>query len=76
MIQNRGKLTGTDQKIVYLPLPQDDPKQRQPDISKAKTILNWSPKIDRSEGLKITYEYFKNLSSTEWMRLPKEFNSK
>ena len=70
------KLTGTNQKIVYLPLPQDDPKQRQPDISKAKTILNWSPKIDRSEGLKITYEYFKNLSSTEWMRLPKEFNSK
>ncbi len=70
------KLTGTNQKIVHLPLPQDDPKQRQPDISKAKTILNWSPKIDRSEGLKITYEYFKNLSSTEWMRLPKEFNSK
>lgn len=70
------KLTGTNQKIEYLPLPQDDPKQRQPDISNAKRILNWSPKIDRSEGLKITYEYFKNLSSTEWMRLPKEFNSK
>jgi dTDP-glucose 4,6-dehydratase len=59
------KLTGTDQKIVYLPLPQDDPKQRQPDISKAKTILNWSPKIDRSEGLKVTYEYFKNFSLEE-----------
>jgi dTDP-glucose 4,6-dehydratase len=70
------KLTGTNQKIEYLPLPQDDPKQRQPDISKAKKIINWSPKIDRSEGLKITYEYFKNLSSIEWMRLPKEFNSK
>jgi dTDP-glucose 4,6-dehydratase len=50
------KLTGTNQKIVYLPLPQDDPKQRQPDISKAKTILNWYPKVDRKEGLKITYE--------------------
>ena len=59
------KLTGTDQKIVYLPLPQDDPKQRQPDISKAKTILNWSPKIDRSEGLKVTHEYFKNFSLEE-----------
>lgn len=55
------KLTGTDQKIIYLPLPQDDPKQRQPDIRKAKAILNWEPKINREEGLKITYEYFKNM---------------
>jgi dTDP-glucose 4,6-dehydratase len=70
------KLTGTDQKIVYLPLPQDDPKQRQPDISKAKTILNWSPKIDRSEGLKVTYEYFKNFSLEELEdnKKNKEFN--
>lgn len=55
------KLTGTNQKIVYKPLPQDDPKQRRPDITKAKAILGWEPKIDRAEGLKITYEYFKFL---------------
>jgi dTDP-glucose 4,6-dehydratase len=53
-------LTGTDQKIVYHPLPQDDPKQRCPDISKAKSILGWQPKVDRAEGLKLTFEYFKN----------------
>lgn len=53
------KLTGTDQKIVYKPLPQDDPKQRQPDITKARSILGWEPKVSRAEGLKITYEYFK-----------------
>jgi dTDP-glucose 4,6-dehydratase len=52
-------LTGTNQKIVYHPLPQDDPKQRCPDITKAKNILGWQPKVDRAEGLKITYEYFK-----------------
>lgn len=57
------KLTGTDQKIVYKPLPQDDPKQRRPDITKAKQLLNWEPKVNRAEGLKITYEYFKSLSS-------------
>lgn len=56
------KLTGTDQKIVYKPLPQDDPKQRRPDITKAKELLNWEPKVNRAEGLKITYEYFKSLS--------------
>ena len=53
------KLTGAKQKIVYKKLPTDDPKQRQPDISKAKSILGWEPKINRAEGLKITYEYFK-----------------
>lgn len=52
------KLTGTKQKIIYQDLPVDDPKQRQPDITKAKEILNWAPKIDRTEGLKITYEHF------------------
>jgi dTDP-glucose 4,6-dehydratase len=52
-------LTKTDQKVVYKPLPVDDPKQRQPDITKAKSILGWEPKVHRSEGLKITYEYFK-----------------
>jgi len=55
------KLTGTTQKVIYKPLPQDDPKQRQPDITKAKQILGWEPKISRAEGLKITYEYFKSL---------------
>ncbi len=54
------KLTGTDQKIVYRPLPQDDPKQRRPDITKARSILGWEPKVSRAEGLKITYEYFRN----------------
>jgi len=52
-------LTGSKQKIVYLPLPKDDPKQRQPDITKARTLLGWEPKVGRQEGLKITYEYFK-----------------
>jgi dTDP-glucose 4,6-dehydratase len=55
------KLTGTTQKIIYNPLPQDDPKQRKPNTTKAKEILGWSAKVSRSEGLKITYEYFKSL---------------
>jgi dTDP-glucose 4,6-dehydratase len=54
-------LTGTNQKIIYKPLPKDDPKQRQPDISLAKKIINWEPKVSRKEGLKITYDYFKNV---------------
>lgn len=53
------KLTGTKQKVIYHSLPQDDPKQRCPDITKAKAILGWEPKIDRSTGLRLTYEYFK-----------------
>ncbi len=55
------KLTGTNQKIIYTPLPTDDPKQRQPDITKAKEILGWEPKVSRKEGLKITYDYFKKV---------------
>jgi dTDP-glucose 4,6-dehydratase len=55
------KLTGTAQKVIYEPLPIDDPKQRQPDISRAKSILNWEPKIHRAEGLRITYDYFKKM---------------
>jgi dTDP-glucose 4,6-dehydratase len=66
-------LTGTKQKIVYMPLPQDDPKQRQPDISKAKDLLGWEPKVGRAEGLKITYEYFRSLPKEELFKLPKEF---
>jgi dTDP-glucose 4,6-dehydratase len=66
-------LTGTTQKIVYKPLPVDDPKQRRPDISKAKEILGWEPKVQRKDGLKITYEYFKSLPPEEWNKQPKEF---
>ena len=62
------KLTGTDQKIVYRPLPQDDPLQRQPDISRAKEILDWEPQVHRSEGLKKVFEYFKSLSPEELHR--------
>ncbi|HEX8547527.1 MAG TPA: UDP-glucuronic acid decarboxylase family protein [Cytophagaceae bacterium] len=65
------KLTGTDQKIIYKPLPTDDPKQRRPDITRAREILGWEPKVSRSEGLKITYEYFKSLPEKEIV--PKEF---
>jgi dTDP-glucose 4,6-dehydratase len=61
------QLTGTNQKVIYQDLPVDDPKQRQPDITKAKEILNWEPKVTRSEGLKITYDYFKSLTSEELM---------
>jgi len=70
------KLTGTSQKIVYKDLPADDPKQRQPDISLAKKILNWAPKVSRSEGLKITYDYFKSLPKEELNKMPKEFKRK
>jgi len=55
-------LTGTSQKVIYKPLPKDDPKQRQPDITLARQLLGWEPKVSRQEGLKITYEYFKSLS--------------
>lgn len=59
------KLTNTTQKIVYKPLPADDPLQRQPDITRAREILGWEPKVSREEGMRITYEYFKNLTEDE-----------
>ena len=59
------KLTGTKQKIVYKELPIDDPMQRQPDISLAKKILDWEPKVSRTEGIKKTFDYFKSLPRTE-----------
>ncbi|MBL7944184.1 MAG: SDR family oxidoreductase [Flavobacteriales bacterium] len=59
------RLTGTTQKIIFQPLPTDDPKQRQPDISLARRLLGWEPKVHRSEGLKITYDYFRSLSPEE-----------
>jgi dTDP-glucose 4,6-dehydratase len=68
------QLSGTDKQIVYKPLPTDDPKQRQPDISKAKEVLGWQPTIDRKEGLKITYDYFKSLPKEELYKFPKEFS--
>ncbi len=59
------KLTGTTQQVIYKPLPQDDPKQRRPDITKARELLNWEPQILRAEGLRRTYEYFKTLPAEE-----------
>jgi len=69
------KLTGANQKLISLPLPKDDPKQRRPDITKAKQILGWEPKIKRAEGLKITYNYFKNLPKEELFKTEhRQFN--
>src|SRR6478752_10892127 len=59
------KLTGTNQKVVYHPLPINDPLQRQPDTTKAKELLGWEAKVNRAEGMKITYDYFKSLSKEE-----------
>jgi dTDP-glucose 4,6-dehydratase len=69
------RLTGTSQKIVFKPLPADDPKQRRPDITKARQILGWEPKVSRADGLKITYDYFRSLPKQELHKLPKEFKS-
>jgi dTDP-glucose 4,6-dehydratase len=68
-------LTGGAVRITHKPLPVDDPKQRKPDITKAKALLDWEPKVHRADGLRITYQYFKNLPEHEWSRSPKEFNS-
>lgn len=70
------KLTGASTKIVFQPLPVDDPKQRKPDITKAKQLLGWEPKVDRATGLQLTYDYFKSLPQEELFKQPKEFNSK
>jgi len=59
------KLTGTDQKITFMDLPQNDPMQRQPDISLARKLLNWEPMITRETGMRKTFEYFKTLSHDE-----------
>ena len=55
----------TNNKIIFKPLPLNDPIKRKPDITKAKKILNWQPKISRSDGLKKTYKYFESLSFEE-----------
>lgn len=67
------KLTGTDQKVIYKPLPVDDPMQRQPNIDRARSILDWEPQVNRAEGLRITYEYFKSLP--EEVLFKKEHNT-
>ncbi|HJW17788.1 MAG TPA: UDP-glucuronic acid decarboxylase family protein [Flavisolibacter sp.] len=70
------QLTGGKVNIIYKPLPADDPKQRKPDITKAKKILGWTPLIGRKEGLAKTYDYFKTLPPEEWSKQPKEFQSR
>ncbi len=67
------KLTGTDQKIIFKSLPQDDPLQRQPDITRAKEILGWEPKVHRSEGLKKVYDYFKSLPHDQLWEAHRDF---
>jgi dTDP-glucose 4,6-dehydratase len=67
------KLTGTDQKVIYQELPVNDPMQRQPEISKARALLDWEPKVNRAEGLKITYAYFKSLPEEQLYK--KEHNT-
>ena len=58
-------VTGSKSKVRYEPLPQDDPKQRRPDISKAKRLLDWEPKIDLETGLKMSLEYFRQAVAEE-----------
>jgi dTDP-glucose 4,6-dehydratase len=53
-------VTGSKSKIAYCPLPQDDPTQRKPDISKARRLFGWEPKIDLETGLKLSLDYFKS----------------
>lgn len=70
------KLTGTDQKIVFKELPVDDPLQRQPDITLAKDLLGWEPKIGREEGMKKTFDYFRGLSKEKlFKREHKDFSN-
>lgn len=69
-------LTGTTQKIIFEPLPKNDPLQRKPDITKARQILGWEPKIDRAEGMQKTFAYFKSLTVEELKKVEhREFNS-
>ena len=69
------KLTDTKSKVIYTDLPVDDPKQRQPDISKAKEILDWEPKTKRAEGLKKTLAYFKSLPTEELFKKELSFGN-
>jgi len=67
-------LNNTKSKIIYKPLPVNDPKKRRPDITKAKSILGWQPTIKRNKGLKYTYDYFNSLPKKEWIKLPKDLD--
>ncbi|WP_159799160.1 UDP-glucuronic acid decarboxylase family protein [Flavobacterium sp. MK4S-17] len=62
------KLTGTSQKVVYKPLPVNDPLQRRPDINKAKALLDWEPKVSRAKGMELTFNYFKSLNAEELLK--------
>jgi UDP-glucuronate decarboxylase len=62
------EVTGSKSKIIYLPLPGDDPKQRKPDISIAQEVLNWEPKIQLREGVKRTAEYFRSLDLRKYSK--------
>jgi dTDP-glucose 4,6-dehydratase len=72
------KLTGTTQQLIFKPLPMDDPKQRKPDITRAKELLGWEPKVSRADGLAITYAYFKSLPEEELYKAAyhREFSKK
>jgi dTDP-glucose 4,6-dehydratase len=59
------RMTGSKSKLVYRPLPVDDPKVRQPDITRARTLLSWEPKVGLEEGLSKTLEYFRQKVSIE-----------
>ena len=61
-------ITGSKSKIRYEKLPQDDPKQRRPDISKAKALLGWEPKISLDKGLEMSVEYFREVVAAETVR--------
>jgi dTDP-glucose 4,6-dehydratase len=69
------RLTGAQQKLIFKPLPTDDPKQRQPDITRAKAILGWEPTVSRAEGLAKTYAYFKALPTEELRKTAHRFES-
>jgi dTDP-glucose 4,6-dehydratase len=56
------RCTGAASEIVFQPLPEDDPKQRRPDISKARALLGWEPRVSLEEGLRLTVEYFRGLA--------------
>jgi dTDP-glucose 4,6-dehydratase len=63
------ELTNSDQKIIFKPLPEGDPLKRQPDITLAKKLLNWYPKVSRKEGMKMTFNYFQNLSDEKLTKI-------
>jgi dTDP-glucose 4,6-dehydratase len=63
------RLTGSKSRVVFCPLPQNDPKVRQPDITKAKKVLGWEPKVSRQEGLRKTVEYFRKKLGGNWLRM-------